>query len=130
MIFPDEDDLVEIIAEGLAQMGEPFLTRDPDAFGSALARGKNRHLYESIDDPLMLAVSVGYSILVNRHPLEDGNKRASYIAIQYVLAVNDLFLDQESYGEDEMIHLILRAAAQEITEDDLVTALRACTAPL
>lgn len=124
MNFPDEDLLLEIIEQGLAQDGGPFEIQDKGGISAAIARGHNKYLYELEDDALSVAVAVGYSIFRHRHPLVDGNKRAGFIALNTILAANGLGLDIDSLGRAEIERLIKSAAAGSIPEHELASIMR------
>ena len=68
--------------------------RDKGLLESALARPRNRHLYEAVTDIRQLAVSYAVGILRN-HPFVDGNKRAAFIALSMFLNANGLRLTAE-----------------------------------
>ena len=68
--------------------------RDAGLLESALARPRDRHLYEAVTDIRQLAVSYAVGILRN-HPFADGNKRAAFIALTMFLNANCLRLTAE-----------------------------------
>jgi death-on-curing protein len=65
--------------------------RDEGLLESALARPRNRYVYEEITDIRELAVSYAVGILRN-HPFADGNKRAAVISLSMFLNANGLRL--------------------------------------
>lgn len=122
--LPSEEDLVSFVKEGLADMGEPFLVREEDAFATALARGRNIIEYGGVTDPIEVAVAVGYSIFRNRHPLVDGNKRAGYWAILLVLAFNGLEINNPLVTPQMVEEMIWFAADGKITEAHLIMGIK------
>lgn len=61
--------------------------RDEGLLESALARPRNLHVYEDIDDLPTLAAMYAAALSAN-HPFADGNKRAAYLAIGLFLGKN------------------------------------------
>ena len=90
--------------------------RDKGLLESALARPRNRHLYEAVTDIRQLAVSYAVGILRN-HPFVDGNKRAAFIALSMFLNANGLRLTAEPLDAG---NTFFDAAAGRLDEKALV----------
>lgn len=90
--------------------------RDEGLLDSALARPKNLHAYEGIENIQRLAVSYAVGILRN-HPFLDGNKRAAFIALNIFLNLNGLRLKVDPIKAADVF---LAAASGEMNEESLV----------
>jgi death on curing protein len=99
--------------------GSPGI-RDEALLDSALARARNRYLYESTADISELAACYGFGIAKN-HPFVDGNKRVALHAIGVFLKINGYEL---TASQSETIQAILGLAASEVSEPELATWIR------
>lgn len=104
----------------LASFGGSAGIRDEALLDSALARARNRFLYEPTADTVELAACYAFGIAKN-HPFVDGNKRAALHAIGVFLAINNYDL---TAPQTEAIQAILGLAAGEISETELATWIR------
>jgi len=86
-VWIDKTALLLAYAHALRRTGGLEGLRDEGLLESALARPRNRHLYEAVTDVRQLAVSYAVGILRN-HPFADGNKRAAFIALGMFLNAN------------------------------------------
>lgn len=109
----------------LKQHGGLLGVRDENALESALARPQNRWSYYPETRLCELAAAYGYA-LATSHPFSDGNKRTAFIAMYTFLGLNDLEI---SAGQVEVVDLILRLAAGELTEAELAAWLETNTEP-
>jgi death-on-curing protein len=98
--------------------------REKGLLESALARPRNRFHYEPDADLATFAAAYGFGIAKN-HPFIDGNKRVAFQAMYVVLGINGLTITAE---EQEVVRLILRLAAGELSESELIRWLRDNTA--
>lgn len=112
--------LLFLHAASLAAFGGSAGIRDEALLDSALARARNRFLYEPTADIAELAACYGFGVAKN-HPFVDGNKRAALHAIGVFLALNNYEL---SASQPEAIQAILGLAAGEISEPELATWIR------
>ena len=104
----------------LAAFGGSSGIRDEALLDSALARARNRFLYEPAADMAELAACYGFGIAKN-HPFVDGNKRAALHAIGVFLRINNYELVA---SQAEAIQAILSLAAGEVSEVELATWIR------
>jgi death-on-curing protein len=104
----------------LATFGGSAGIRDEALLDSALARARNRFLYEPTADMAELAACYAFGVAKN-HPFVDGNKRAALHAIGVFLAINSYELIAT---QSEAIQAILGLAAGEISEAELATWIR------
>lgn len=120
-VWLDQRALVLLHAESLAEHGGLWGLRDEAALQSALARPRNVHAYERGADAARLAAAYGFGI-VRGHPLNDGNKRAGFLAIGLFLELNAFDLEVE---EADAVRTILDLAAGNLTEKALAEWIRA-----
>lgn len=99
--------------------------KDDNALESALARPKNRRLYEPSSDLATLAAAYGYA-LATSHAYSDGNKRTAFAVMGVYLLLNELWLD---VPEPEAVFVMLDVAERRLTEQELAAWLRANSAP-
>lgn len=93
--------------------------RDADALDSAVARPRNKWLYEQADLPA-LAAAYAYGLAKN-HPFADGNKRAALMALIVFLRKNGVAFAPE---EMQAATAMMMVAAGEIDEDGLSRWIR------
>ncbi len=86
-IWVEKRALLHLHRESLAQFGGAGGIRDEGLLDSALARPINKHLHDDCADLALLAAASGFAIAKN-HPFLDGNKRAAFLAVGVVLAIN------------------------------------------
>lgn len=103
----------------LDEHGGSFGIRDVNALESALARARNRFLYETAD-VATLAACYAYGIATS-HPYADGNKRTAFVAAAAFLYVNRIDLVRT---EAEVVETFLLLAAGGLTEDQLADWFR------
>jgi death-on-curing protein len=89
---------------------------DEGLLESALARPRNRYVYEAVTDIRQLAASYATGILRN-HPFADGNKRAAFIALGMFLNVNGFGLTADPLNAG---NTFFDAAAGRLDEEALV----------
>jgi len=112
--------LLLLQAASLTAFGGSGGIRDEALLDSALARARNRFLYNPAADMAELAACYGFGIAKN-HPFVDGNKRAALHAIGVFLAINNYELVA---SQPEAIQAILGLAASEVSEPELATWIR------
>lgn len=101
-------------------------TRDAGLIESALARPRNRWLYEEDVDLPRLAAAYGFGLARN-HGFVDGNKRIAATSIGVFLGLNGFELEAP---EPELVAAIMAVAKGEWAEDDLAAWIRDRTAAL
>ena len=116
----DRRALVLLHGETLAEHGGLPGMRDNGALDASLARPRHLHAYEPESDLPRLAAAYGFG-LVRNHPFNDGNKRAGFLAIGLLLALNRRELAAEPL---EAIAIILRLAEDKMTELELASWIR------
>lgn len=102
-------------AQTLAEHGGLEGIRDEGALESALARPKNRFVYESVSDPARLGAAYVFGITRN-HPFVDGNKRAAFAALGVFLGKNGWRLVAD---QTDASNTTLAVAAGELAEEAL-----------
>lgn len=112
--------LLLLHAESLAEHGGLTGLRDENGFHAAMARPHHVFNYEPDADLARLAAAYGFG-LVRDHPLNDGNKRAGFLAILLFLDLNGFEFRVE---QPEAIQTILRLAAGKMSEPELAKWIR------
>src|SRR5690606_2152460 len=84
--------------------------RDVGLLESALARPRNRYVYEGDTDLYRLAASYGFGLARN-HPFRDGNKRIAVLSVAVFLALNGQTFDPDEVDE---VRTLLALAAGEL----------------
>lgn len=97
--------------------------RDENALESALARPRNRSVYDSSSDLAALAAAHGYG-LVTSHPFVDGNKRVGFLAMYVFLGLNGKEIEAD---EPEVVELMVAIADGRRSERDIAAWLRGHT---
>ncbi|MBR0958151.1 type II toxin-antitoxin system death-on-curing family toxin [Bradyrhizobium japonicum] len=111
--------IIAIHDEQLAIHGGASGLRDEGMLESALDRPRNKWSYENAD-LAELAAAYAFGIARN-HPLVDGNKRTSLLALYTFLGVNGVdFVVPEA----EAAAIILSLAAGEVSEESLTRWIR------
>ncbi len=95
--------------------GGPRGIRDPGLLESALARPRNLHAYETVEDVLRLAAAYGFGIARN-HPFIDGNKRVALMAMYVFLKTNGVVMTAQ---EEDAVATMRELASGELTEEGL-----------
>ena len=115
-VWIEKTALLLAYAQALRRTGGLAGLRDEGLLESALARPRNRHLYEAVTDIRQLAVNYAIGILRN-HPFADGNKRAAFIALGMFLSANGFRLTADPLDAG---NTFFDAAAGELNEEALV----------
>lgn len=89
--------------------------RDAGLLDASLARPRHRWAYEPDSDVVGLAAAYAWAILRN-HPFLDGNKRVAFMTAATLLGLNGY---QLVAPEQEVVAIMIRAAASDLDEDDL-----------
>jgi death-on-curing protein len=116
--------ILAIRSDQIREHGGSLGLREKGLLESALDRPRNRFYYEPGSDLATLAAAYGFAIAKN-HPFVDGNKRVAFQAMYVFLGINGLTITAE---EQEVVHLVLRLAASELSERELISWLRDNTA--
>ncbi len=98
----------------LAEHGGGTGLRDENGLESALARPRNRSLYEQAG-ATALAAAYTFGIARN-HPFVDGNKRTAWVAARLFLSLNDVTI---AFDKAQATIMMQRLAAGELGEDDV-----------
>lgn len=105
--------------ELIARYGGSDGLRDEGLLESALARPINHAGYGNPDTAELGAL---YAIAIARnHPFIDGNKRTGFGALTLFLSLNGLELEAP---EVDAVMIMLRLAADDITDDDFIAWVR------
>jgi death on curing protein len=120
----EENVVLAIHDEQLAEHGGRAGLRDRDLLQSALARPRNLAAY---GDPDIAGLAAAYAFgLPQDHPFVDGNKRVAFI-------VAELFLDLNGYAlsanDEECVLTMLRLADGALSEPALARWMRERLAP-
>ncbi len=111
-------------AETLHEFGGTPGLRDEGRLEGALSRPRNRHAYA---DPSLFELAAAYCHgIVQNHPFVDGNKRTGLLAARAFLFRNGYQLDPD---ESEMVRVVERVAAGEVTEEKLARWVEQNTEP-
>jgi death-on-curing protein len=111
--------IIAIHDEQLAIHGGASGLRDEGMLESALDRPKNKWSYENAE---LAELAAAYAFAIARnHPLVDGNKRTSLLALYTFLGVNGVEFD---VPEAEAAAIILSLAAGEVNEEGLIRWIR------
>lgn len=112
--------LLYLHSASLTMFGGEAGIRDAGLFESALARPRNRFLYDEGADLAALAASYAFGLAKN-HPFVDGNKRAAFHAIGLFLAINGCEFRAEQV---DSIQALIALASGEINEEELAAWIR------
>ena len=114
--------VVAIHDEQLTIHGGASGLRDEGMLESALDRPKNRWSYEQAELAELAELAAAYAFGIARnHPLVDGNKRTSLLALYTFLGVNGVdFIVPEA----EAAAMTLALAAGEVSEESLTRWIR------
>ncbi|MBA3891785.1 MAG: type II toxin-antitoxin system death-on-curing family toxin [Gemmatimonadaceae bacterium] len=110
----------------LDEHGGSFGVRDEGTLESALARARNRFLYEADADLATLAACHAFA-LATSHPFTDGNTRTAFVTAAVFLRLNGYEL---LHPEPSVFATFLQLAAGELTEDELAAWFREGMRPL
>jgi death-on-curing protein len=113
---------VQIHSFSLAEHGGRNGIRDQSALDSALARPRNRFVYEPDIDLADLAGSSSFGLTRNR-PFHDGNKRISFGAAGTFVRLNGYRLEIED--RVDAIQTIVQQAAGKVGEREFAAWVRA-----
>lgn len=89
--------------------------REEDTLEAALARPRQRWVYEPQSDLATLAAAYGWG-LVTSHPYRDGNKRAAFLAMAIFVGLNGFEIEP---SQEEVVTTMFAAAAGKLTEAEL-----------
>lgn len=122
MRLPTIDVLVELQQEAIEQYGGLPGVKNLGNLEASFARAEHLLAY-SDPAPDVVTLACGVCVSINRnHAFNDGNKRIAFIALGVLLELNGYILDAR---ESEAIRTMRAQAANEISEADFVTWVRA-----
>jgi death on curing protein len=113
--------LIDLHARSIAQFGGASGIRDEGPIDAALARPQQMIAYGGADNLFALAAALGFSIVKNRHPFVDGNKRAGFFSMFVFLRLNGRYLDAP---EREATAMIFSVASGDRSEAELTEFLK------
>ena len=117
--------LLYLHSASLSAYGGASGIRDQGLLDSALARPRNRFLYEQNSDIAALAASYCFGLAKN-HPFVDGNKRVAFHSLGLFLSANGFELVVEQV---EAIQTIFKLASGALSEEDLAAWVRMNSKP-
>ena len=94
--------------------------REENALESALARARQKWLYEPDTEIAVLAAAYGFGLCQN-HPFRDGNKRVAFVTMLVFLDLNGWSFEA---AEPEVVTAMLAVASAGSKEADLAAWLR------
>jgi len=94
--------------------------RDENALESALARPRNRSVYEPDADLSDLAAAYGFAFTTS-HPFNDGNKRIGFLSMYVFLGLNGCEIVAD---ETEVVELMISVAGGGRSEREIADWLR------
>jgi death on curing protein len=109
--WPNNEVLLAVHDEQLAEHGGAAGVRDKGLFESAMARAPNMAEYGK-PDAADLAAAYGYGLARN-HPFVDGNKRSAFVALELFLTSNGHSLQAEDV---DCVLTMLAVAAGQLDE--------------
>lgn len=116
----DKRALLLLHEESLATFGGARGIRDTGLLDSALVRPLHKFVYDEVDDLAVLAAAYAFGIARN-HAFVDGNKRASFLALGLLLAINGKRLRAPQV---DSIQTMLALAAGQLPEPALADWIR------
>lgn len=116
-----EPQAIEMLhTESLSDHGGMTGLRDESLLENALARRRNLHACEGVEDVLTLAARYAVAIAKN-HPFLDGNKRAGFVAAFLFAQQNGFRLVAD---QAEAAAAMLAVAAGDMSQDEFAAWLR------
>ena len=109
----------------LREHGGLLGVRDENALESALARARQRWVYEPESDLPRLAADYVFGICAN-HPFRDGNKRISFLAAVVFLGLNGFDLVAR---DSEVVEMTFAVASGKLEEEAIADWIRSRTRP-
>jgi death-on-curing protein len=116
----DKQALLLLHNESIAEHGGLSGLRDEGLLDSALARPQNLRAYDPDADIAALAAAYGTGLARN-HPFADGNKRAAFLSVGLLLAMNGWRLVSTPL---EATQIMLGVASGELEEDAFAAWIR------
>ena len=117
--YLDTEDLIQLASRLL---GEPPPVRDVGLLGAAAARPQASAFGEDAYPDVWTKAGALLHSIVRNHPLIDGNKRLSWLAASVFLELNDASV--RAAASDDVYGLVMAAAADALSVDDIAGALR------
>ncbi|MDE0650409.1 MAG: type II toxin-antitoxin system death-on-curing family toxin [Gammaproteobacteria bacterium] len=117
--------IVAVHLDQLREHGGLLGIRDENALESALARARQRWVYEPESDLPRLAADYVFGICAS-HPFRDGNKRVSFLAAAIFLELNGLDLAAD---DSEVVEMMLAVASGKLDEEAIADWIRSRALP-
>jgi len=114
-VWLDRPILEAIHADQIREHGGQVGLRDEGLLESAVARPRQRWVYEPESDLPRLASEYGFGLARN-HAFVDGNKRTAFAAMNVFLLLNGAEIEAP---EAEVVDIVLRVAAGRLEPDGL-----------
>lgn len=123
-VWIEQDVILAIHDEQLAEHGGRPGLRDAGLLESALARGPNMAAYGT-PDRSELAAAYAFGLAKN-HPFIDGNKRSAFVAMELFLALNGATLNA---SDADCVLMMLSLAASDLDEAGAASWIRERSVP-
>jgi death on curing protein len=112
-------------ADQIREHGGRSGIRDKAPLESALARPRQRWVYDPDADLAALAAEYGYGLARN-HPFVDGNKRTAFVATNVLLILNGFEIDAP---EPAVVDVMLQTAAGRMDQRGFASWIRTVLSP-
>lgn len=121
-VWPSRTVVDAIHTDQIREHGGLFGLREENAPESALARPRQKWIYEPETDLASLGAAYAFGLARN-HPYNDGNKRIALLAMLTFVSINGHDVEAE---DRDVLTTMVALAAGRITEAELATWLRLC----
>lgn len=117
--------IVAVHLDQLREHGGLLGIRDENALQSALARARQRWVYEPESDLPRLAADYVFGICTN-HPFRDGNKRIAFLAAVVFLGLNGFDF---AAHDSEVVEMTFDVASGKLDEEAIADWIRSRALP-
>ena len=119
--WPDAQEVIDVLRDIMDRQDEPLQIVSMDDLNAGFMRARNAHSYDPDADVFYLAALM-FDGIATRHPLLDGNKRLSLLAMLTFLDMNDATPDMR---ERDLYELCTARVRKDISTEEMASALRA-----
>lgn len=119
-------DLEDIVGLAVVLLGDPPPIRDMGLLAAAVARPQASAFGDDAYPDLWSKAAALLQSLVKNHPMVDGNKRLGWLATAVFLELNGV--DVTVASNDDVYRLVMHAAAEQPTVDEIAVSLRSIAA--